>query len=266
MLQLNAAAFLELMMSLLRLEYRADASIANLNVALTAKQKEDFAKHFLKVKGTLTSLELEQSLLKEARIASRLEDDGYSWNDMIVDTRELRQRVEDEMQAVKFLVLDKGKADWYAMARPVSEEAAYYLPMANRELAEAAKCIAVDQYTASVFHAMRATEVAVKVIYRTLDIPAPKLTDSWGKMLEPMDEQLNRNSTKPKNANWTAERLFFNDIVNDLKSIKRVWRDTTMHVENDYDENQAEKVYYAVESFICKVAMRLDEAGEFHIS
>ena len=82
-------------------------------------------------------------------------------------------------------------------------------------------------------------------------------------MLEPMDEQLNPKTQK-RNPDWVKESVFFNEVVNDLKSVKRVWRDTTMHVDKDYSEKEAARVFDAVESLMQHVAKRLDQDGNFH--
>jgi len=107
---------------------------------------------------------------------------------------------------------------------------------------------------------MRTMEVAIKAVYKTLGRASPNLSDSWGKLIEPMDKELAK--AKPDRvALWMSEDSFFSEAVADLRAIKRAWRDTTMHVETDYNEEQSEKVFDAVQSFMCDLAKRLDQDG-----
>lgn len=110
---------------------------------------------------------------------------------------------------------------------------------------------------------MRACETGIKALYKTLGIAAPKLADSWGNLLRPMDEQLSKNQTN-RHGSWAANPSFFDHATNDVRAIKRAWRDTTMHIEADYDESGAFKALNAVTGFFEHLAKHLDENGQFY--
>lgn len=179
--------------------------------------------------------------------------------------RETRETMIQELFSIKFLPVQPA-CQKYLAHELFGENVKAHFHRASDDIEEAGKCLALGRGTACVFHLMRVTELAVKAIYKTLGVPFPRLADSWGKLLQPMDDQLAPNPPKGFNRHpaWDANRQFFDAVVNDLKSIKRVWRDTTMHVESDYSEEEAEEVFAAVRSFMSDVTTKLDQDGNLH--
>lgn len=212
-----------------------------------------------------------------SKAASRLESDlKLKLHPEALRSRfqELKDTIFDEMAAHLFLWVPFERAQYYEFSEDKNKwsEAEKTLDgiisqrfgTAAVEIKQARVCYAVGQWTASVFHMMRACEVGIKAIYKTLGLPSPKLADSWGKLLEPMDEQLNPRSTKPKVPLWQSEHDFFSDVTNDIKGVKRAWRDSTMHVETNYDEKGALKVLNAATSLIESLCIKLDQDGKFY--
>jgi hypothetical protein len=46
-----------------------------------------------------------------------------------------------------------------------------------------------------------------------------------------------------------------------LDTVRIAWRNTTMHVENKYTEDESEHILVAVRSFMKKLSARMDESG-----
>lgn len=131
------------------------------------------------------------------------------------------------------------------------------------DVVEAGKCLAYERGTACVFHLMRVVEAAIKAIWKTLSLNPPNLPNSWGNLLDPMDKQL-ALSKKQRHDLWAKEEAFFAEAVSDLRAIKKAWRDTTTHLEKNYNLEQARKVFNAVEGFMRDLAGRLDQDGKFY--
>jgi hypothetical protein len=131
------------------------------------------------------------------------------------------------------------------------------------EIDEAGKCLAVGRSTASVFHLMRAMEVAVKAASACLGIPDPvKSVDrNWGTMLRKFKEELDRRN---KSNLWPqpSDRKVFEEVYVSLDAVKNVWRNATMHVENKYTPEEAEHILASVRGFMKKLASRCDEQGK----
>lgn len=213
---------------------------------------------------------LRYSIKEIDRIASEITSPTLTNRQLQVAMTSILNRIRDELEGTLFVWVapecagyfeypsdtDKFDSDQKALAGFIRDR----FQKAVNEIDEARTCYAVGRWTASVFHLMRACEVGIKSVYKTLGIASPKLSDSWGQMLKPMDEQLQKKPADRSGA-WAAEPLFFDHITNDIRAVKRAWRDTTMHVESTYDQSGALKALNAVTSLFTHLAKRLDQDG-----
>jgi hypothetical protein len=174
--------------------------------------------------------------------------------------RELKDVIYSEMEENLFLWVPEERARFYEFPEDKSKW---------NDTEKAIDGIVSDRFkkssveTACVFHLMRAAEVGLKALYKTLNIPAPKLADSWGKLLEPLDEQLKKKPVD-RHGDWATHPDFFDSATNDVRAMKRVWRDKTMHIESNYDEPGASKVLSAVTTFFEHLSSKLDQDGNFY--
>jgi hypothetical protein len=137
-------------------------------------------------------------------------------------------------------------------------------PSALFEVDEAAKCLALSRPTAAVFHLMRSMEIAIHAVRECLAIPAPvkDWERNWGRIIEKIEQAITvRNSANPKNWAIKDDPEFFASIYVSLDAVRVAWRNTTMHVENKYTEEEAEHILGLVRGFMKKLASRMGEDG-----
>ncbi len=130
------------------------------------------------------------------------------------------------------------------------------------ELDKASKCLALSRPTACVFHLMRVIEIGIRAISKCLKIPGPiKPADrNWGKMLCAIKGGI-ENKWPTVSNRTSGDGALFDAIYVSLDAVKNPWRNSTMHVENKYTEDEAEHVFVAVRGFMMKLASRMDEQG-----
>jgi hypothetical protein len=119
-------------------------------------------------------------------------------------------------------------------------------PSAENDIREAGNCFALDRPTAAVFHLMRAMEVGLKAIAKTLGVA---YTSSWGSCIADIEKQATAKKSDP----------FFAESVADLRAFKNAWRNPTMHIERIHSEAEAERIFHAVQGFMAHLATRLTE-------
>jgi len=117
-------------------------------------------------------------------------------------------------------------------------------PSTRYDIEEAGDCFAVARYTATVFHLMRVMEVGLKAVAKALGVA---YSSNWGQCLADIEKQGQR-----------AEP-FFVEAIAYLRSVKNAWRNPTMHVERMYSEQEAERIFNAVQAFMQHLASRLTE-------
>jgi hypothetical protein len=153
-------------------------------------------------------------------------------------------RLQDELAEPRFFSVDPDKLEFlrpYPSFFPV--EVTGMFPATNKELAEATCCYAYERDTACVFHLMRALEVVLKAFAEKLDVRF--VSKNWGEIVAALEPRLNGKNTED------AEILAY------LRNIKNAWRNPTMHVERDYDSDQAFDILRNTRNLMLHVARRL---------
>jgi hypothetical protein len=96
---------------------------------------------------------------------------SHAYDDLPQSRREwelLLRAVMADIRKTVFLFIPEHLAKYYDMTFPGSVTAAF--PMASKELIWAGNTLACGQYTASVFHSMRAAEIGVRVFGKELTV------------------------------------------------------------------------------------------------
>ncbi len=107
-------------------------------------------------------------------------------------------------------------------------------------------------------HLMRVMELGLKALAKALKIPyAP----SWESYLSQIQTKIGAKR-KTKGVKWKRDERFFRDLSGDLISVKQAWRNPTMHIDRRYSKEEAEEIFKAVKSFMCKLVARMDENGQ----
>jgi HEPN domain-containing protein len=113
---------------------------------------------------------------------------------------------------------------------------------------EAAKCIALGRYTASVFHLMRVMERGVQRLGRKLKITIPVEEKDWGAISSHINGALKRlpNSTPPEkriHSRYAKAAVY-------VDNVRESWRNPTMHPKETYTEEEAENAFRFVKQFM----------------
>ncbi len=160
--------------------------------------------------------------------------------------KEIDSRFRDEMQSIRFLLLDKKYQKYY-------EDPLEYFPYniedkfegVTEELDNAGKCLALEQGTACIFHLMRAMERSVKELGTALGIQ--NVDKEWGKILSEVDAKIKSMSPGAKKDEWSECR-------SNLYHVKQAWRNSTMHPKKTYSLDEAENVFRAVSAFMTQLS------------
>lgn len=178
------------------------------------------------------------------------------------DMDNISKRVIDELGVCHFFQITSEKQEYYTMGdnafgKPVIQA----FPSGAYEIDEAAKCFSLGRSTAAIFHLMRLLELSIRAIAKCLSIPDPinGKNKNWGNILKEIKAEIEtRNQSKTWQLN---DQQFFADAYASLIAVKDAWRNTTMHVEKKYTDEEAEHIFVIVRAFIQKIACRMDEAG-----
>lgn len=156
-----------------------------------------------------------------------------------------------QMNSKLILVFDSGHAEYLQSSEPPFGRAVEdAFPKAAAEISEAAMCLAFQRPTATVFHLMRAMELAVQKLADTLGVA--KVEKEWGKLLADIGSAI---EAMPKG----KERDTWSSVHSHLYHVKQAWRNDTMHPKTTYTEAEAEAVFAAVKTFMAELVPMLGE-------
>lgn len=177
--------------------------------------------------------------------------------------RDIESRLADHCQFIRLFVIRDDKTDMFEDSEQLlGIDVARFYPSIKFDCEEAAKCLGMGRWTASVFHSMRMTEIAIGAIAKRLAIPDPvKATDrSWGNMLgevrKAIDAQYPKARRFPK-----SPGAFLDEVYATLDAVKNPWRNATMHVETIYLEHEARHIFNCVVVLLRKMVTSFDEEG-----
>jgi len=155
----------------------------------------------------------------------------------------LRERILDELKKEMYFHVFNDDSQYYGRRAPFGDAVARKFKKATDEIEQAAKCLALQQPTACVFHLMRGMETAVQRLAKKLGMTITPQT-TWRQLTGNMDVQIRKlpqqaRREKQKRDNWEAARI-------NLHHLGSVLRNNTMHPTAVYSQEEAKHIFNAV--------------------
>ncbi len=188
-------------------------------------------------------------------------------NATVADLRRLAEeldgRLRDEMEAGEYLALTQAEAELFNSTDPFGGNVIASFPSAQFDIEEAAKCLALDRGTAAVFHLMRAMEVGLRQLGRSLGDPSldPAGNPNWERILRRCRIELAK-PLKERSPEWQADEQFYSAAAERLRVARPSVMNPTVHPGAMYDPSRAADVWSSVGAFMRQLAEKLHEQGD----
>ncbi|MDP3491474.1 MAG: hypothetical protein Q8R82_00045 [Hyphomonadaceae bacterium] len=204
--------------------------------------------HYIKLMeglGARISIRCAEELLKKVA-----RDDHFPTYQFFEGIRDLESTLRREMQDVTFYSISPAMADLLETSEPLfGDEVLIWFPSAASDIAEAGKCLALKRNKAAVFHLMLAMECALREM--ATHIKADLLNkhgqlEKWSVLVSRIKEKIPALPAKEQD-DWTSAH-------NLLWGVGKVWRNGTMHPAEAYSDEEAEKIFAAVKTFMQHLA------------
>ena len=180
------------------------------------------------------------------------------------------EELHKELQVVlspgknRFMMIPGEAAKYYDNHKLFGAEVAARFPKANTEIREAGNCYATGNYTACVFHLMRAVEYGARTLVKTLRIKKANLRDQpielcdWGTLFIALNNAVGGLRNR-KSMGKSEAHAFYSHAVAQFGNIKDAWRNKVSHTRVVYKEPQAMEVMTNVRQFMQHLSSRLKE-------
>jgi hypothetical protein len=171
----------------------------------------------------------------------------------------LAKVVTSEMEARVAIFLSPSTAKYYEMILPIELSVAF--TNASCELLDAGNCLALGQFTASVFHSMRAAEIGVRAMGASLNVkfPFPAELADWQNILDQIDTKIRDMKSLPKGTKKDEDIQFYSEAASQFRWFKDGWRVRVAHARAIYKESDARKVLDHTINFFETLSKRLME-------
>jgi hypothetical protein len=194
------------------------------------------------LRADLQKMELTTSDLQITRIQYAIGRRANN-DELLAHIVELQNRMDDELLSRHFLFLPPNRASLYSSPIEGWTNALTALPQIQDDVEEGAKCLALSRYTATVFHCMRILEVGLRAIDPAVE--AELKSPAWG-------EIISRYRKVVANAGTPAHHRR-EDAIAFLEAVRVAWRNPTVHVDRQYNEEQAKDIWAATRVFMSQL-------------
>jgi len=164
-----------------------------------------------------------------------------------------RRRVHDALKNVTFLVLSETDREMIQPAVPIfGADVHAAFPSAAADIADAAKALTFKLFTASVFHCMRASEVALRSLADALSVSHANQT--WEKIIQNIEKAIETISEKSHGPGWRESRQFYSESAAHFRFLKNAWRNNVMHSQVTYTAQEAKDIFNATRAWMQHLA------------
>jgi hypothetical protein len=155
---------------------------------------------------------------------------------------ELRNRINDEIKERLFMFVPAKDAEYYNHFALFGQNVASKFPKANEEITDAGNCYATGNYTACVFHLMRAVEHGARALVKRLSIktgggkdelPFPVELCDWGVIYTRLNAAVNKLPSRTS-VKASDRRAFYSHAAAQFGNFKDAWRNRISHTRIDY--------------------------------
>lgn len=173
--------------------------------------------------------------------------------------REFLSRFRDDMEELHFLHVTPALSGGLGDSPPFGEGVEQAFPSSALEIRDAARCLALGQGTAAVFHCMRALEPALIALGTEFGV---SVRENWNDALNATQNAIRARTNKNDRPSWKEEEPFYTEACTHFFIIKNAWRNHTMHLRSRFTEQDALKVYDHTRLFMQHLSTRLSEDVE----
>ena len=200
------------------------------------------------------------------RLAADLEDAVKASDASLVPNgRHLEVQISDvilafqsEVMEIKFVFVPKNKIEYFNKDHLFGPSVASKIPSASEDIRQAGSCFALEFNNATVFHLMRAVEHSLRELARKLRVKPPKTQieyADWKTVTDAAEKKVQMLKNKPGRRTKKMQELErFQSLLKEFGQFKDVFRNSIMHVREDYDEPKAQSAMNHVGGFMKRLA------------
>jgi hypothetical protein len=177
----------------------------------------------------------------------------------------VKHSIFEKLRNRKFLYMPAEDADYYGQADLFGDQIKSRFAKANEEVTQAGNCYATGNYTACVFHLMRAVEIGARKMVFALKVQSelngkPVGLCEWGDLIRAIEKGVqNLSSGTRKSVAKKTTFEFYNHALGQFRNFKDAWRNNVSHTRTTYQAGFTKDIMDNTRQFMQHLATRLKE-------
>jgi len=161
-----------------------------------------------------------------------------------------------ELAEAWFLMIPADKRFIYEQPSPIFGETVHKaFPDAQRDIAAAGRCYALDEWTACVVHLMRALEHAMRWLASRVHLDPESIKgENWKNVIDQIEKKIREMESEPKSAEKSAKIQFLSQSATQFRWFKDAWRNDAAHGHVYYDEREGAPLFLHISDFFRHIA------------
>lgn len=195
---------------------------------------------------------------KMGRIRERIASEEILTVSMaVIILKELLNDIVEHVGGPWFLMIPAARRRFYEQRAPLfGHEVDSAFPEASGDISAAGRCLALDEWTATVFHLMRVLERGLHRLATDLEVGmnGELELENWKNVIDQIEKKIRSMEQLPKSPEKSERLRTYSEMAANFWFFKEAWRNHVSHARATYDERSAINVFNHVEQFMQQIA------------
>jgi HEPN domain-containing protein len=125
-------------------------------------------------------------------------------------------------------------------------------PEATDDIRAAARCLALSEANASVFHSMRVLEHGLRAFAYEVGLQNVEL-ENWKNIIDQIESKIREQEKLPRSPDKSERLRHFGAAAIQFRYFKDAWRNHSMHSRAWYDDDTAKSIFGHVRQFMIEM-------------
>ena len=177
-------------------------------------------------------------------------------SELVILIREMSNNLMVELSSAWFLMVPADRRFVYEQPHPIFGEVVNRaFPEAQRDIAAAGRCYALDEWTACVTHLMRALESGLRWLAMRVQLdPSEIKSENWKVVIDLIEKKIRELESTPKSDEKREKTQFLSEAAMQFRWFKDAWRNDAAHAHVYYDEREGAPIFLHVSDFFRHIA------------
>lgn len=131
------------------------------------------------------------------------------------------------------------------------------------DVSAAGRCLALNEWTAAVFHLMRVLERGLHRLASDLEVPMSAAVEyeNWRNIIDSIEKTIRSMEQLPKGQEKSDKLRVYSAMAANLWLVKEAWRNHVAHSRAIYDQRMAMNIFNHTKAFMEELAIFTDKSS-----